>query len=448
MSTTDIGPASPGGPNDRGGHRAPDGEPVMSPSEQRSALVRLAAIVIAGILASALLGVAKTVAVVVAIIVMIMLHEFGHFITAKRAGMKVTEFFVGFGPRLWSVRKGETEYGVKAIPVGGYVKIIGMTNLDEVPPEDEPRTYRQQPFWRRLSVAVAGSTMHFIIAFILLFVLVSFVGIQRFDKPTLQVGEITRIDGGPSPAQEAGFKPGDTIVSLDGMQITHWEDLPPYIRAHPGQQLTFVVKRGGQDITLHATPVDLRQIHVKSGGAPDISGDQPYGFIGIGPSAPVERAGIITGIGRAGRLFGTYAKGTVGALVNLVSLHGVTAYSHQLTGPTPAKTDPNQPRFLSPVGFVRVASQAADTGFRDVLALLVLMNIFVGIFNLVPLLPLDGGHVAIAAYEKIRSRKGRLYHADVAKLMPLTYGVFLVLVFIGLSSLYLDIVHPVGNPFQ
>ena len=119
------------------------------------------------------------VLVVIALIVMIMLHELGHFLTAKWSGMKVTEFFLGFGPRLWSVRKGETEYGVKAIPAGGYVRIIGMSNLEEVDPADEPRTYRQQPFPRRLSVAVAGSTMHFIIAFVLLFVLLTGGGRPR-----------------------------------------------------------------------------------------------------------------------------------------------------------------------------------------------------------------------------------------------------------------------------
>src|SRR4051794_31669460 len=214
MSTTDIEPASPGGPNDRG-RRAPADEPVMSPSEQRSALARLAAIVVAGILASALLGVAKTVAVVVAIIVMIMLHEFGHFITAKAAGMKVTEFFVGFGPRLWSVRKGETEYGVKAIPAGGYCKIIGMHNLEEVDPVDEPRTYREKPYWRRMSVALAGSAMHFLIAFVLLWVLNGFVGIVNWDKPLPKVAELSKLSTGESPAQAAGFKLGDEIVRVD-----------------------------------------------------------------------------------------------------------------------------------------------------------------------------------------------------------------------------------------
>ena len=131
-------------------------------AEQRSALARLALIVGAGILAALVTGTTRTVAVVLAIIVMIMLHELGHFAMAKWAGMKVTEYFLGFGPKLWSVRRGETEYGVKAIPAGGYVKIPGMTNLEKVDPADEPRTYRQKPFWRRLSVAVAGSVVHFL----------------------------------------------------------------------------------------------------------------------------------------------------------------------------------------------------------------------------------------------------------------------------------------------
>src|SRR2546421_6858939 len=137
----------------------------------------------AGVLAAAITGVTKTVAVVIAIVVMIMLHELGHFATAKWAGMKVTEYFLGFGPRLWSIRRGETEYGVKAIPAGGYVKIVGMTNLEEVDPADEPRAYRQKSFPRRLSVAVAGSPMHFIIAFVLLWGLFSFVGNPGEPRP-------------------------------------------------------------------------------------------------------------------------------------------------------------------------------------------------------------------------------------------------------------------------
>src|SRR5947209_7302931 len=153
---------------------ATDSPPPLPPIDEvssRAALVRLLVAVAAVVGITLATGTFSTMAVIIALLVMIMLHEFGHFVTAKAAGMKVTEFFVGFGPRLWSVRKGETEYGVKALPLGGYVRIIGMNNLEDVDPADEPRAYRQQPFWRRMSVAVAGSTMHFLLAFVLLVVL-------------------------------------------------------------------------------------------------------------------------------------------------------------------------------------------------------------------------------------------------------------------------------------
>jgi membrane-associated protease RseP (regulator of RpoE activity) len=415
----------------------------MDPSEQRSALIRLGLIVGAGILAAAVTGVTKTVAVVLAIVVMIMLHELGHFATAKWADMKVTEYFLGFGPRLWSIRRGETEYGVKAIPAGGYVKIIGMSNLEEVAPEDEARTYREKPYWRRLSVAVAGSTVHFIFAFILLWLTFSTIGIQG-QTPQLKVGELTLFKTGQSPAQQAGFKLGDKIVSVDGLHFKSWDDLPPYIQSHTDQKLTFVVERGGQQVTLTPTPVDRRTIEIQ-GGDPN-KPTEPSGFIGIGPSFPILKYGPISSIGRAEGEFGSEVRQTVDALGSLVTFKGIRGYSSQFTGPSNAPADPNAPRFLSPVGLVRVAGAVAHNGIRDVLRLLIAINIFVGIFNMVPLLPLDGGHVAIATYEKIRSlfRGGRAYHADVAKLMPLTYLVLLLLVGLGASSLYLDIVHPIN----
>ena len=421
-----------------------DPAPEPQPGEQRAALLRLGLVVLAGAAAAILTGVTSTVLVVVAIIVMIMLHELGHFLTAKWAGMKVTEYFLGFGPRLWSVRKGETEYGVKAIPAGGYVKIIGMSNLDKVDPADEHRTYRQKPYWRRLSVAVAGSTVHFIIAFLLLVVLFAVVGVPDYDRE-FTVGQISRLESGPSPAEEAGFQLGDTVVAVDGRPLT-WDDVPAYIRARPGRPVVFDVEREGSRIQLTATPVDLSKVVVKGETAPEAT--QPRGFVGIGnPTFPIERTGPIATLSRSTTGLGRATVDTVKALGGIFSPSGASSYSQQLVnGDRP--TDEDDPRFLSPVGFVRVASQAADTGWREVLTLLLSINVFVGIFNMIPLLPLDGGHVAIATYERIRSRVGRPYHADVAKAMPVYYMVFLVIVFLGISSLYLDIVRPIANPFE
>lgn len=410
--------------------------------EQRQALAPLLLVIAAGAILSLATGTSKTVLIVVAVIVMIMLHELGHFMTAKWGGMKVTEYFLGFGPRLWSIRKGETEYGVKAIPAGGYVRIIGMNNLEQVDAADESRTYRQQPFWRRLSVAVAGSTMHFILAFIMLWVLNTFVGVIPADaEPQLQVGSITKLAKGPSPAQEAGFQIGDKLISVDGRALKTWDDLPRYVRQHPDEVVTFVVERDGRRFELQPKTVDLAQIKVD--GQPAVA--EPTGFVGIGPSLPVVKTDPLTAVGRAGQDTASLTKVTFRALGSLLSFNGLKSYGEQLTGsPGPVAPSEDQPRFLSPVGFVKVADQVADLGLRHVLFLLVSINIFVGIFNMIPLLPLDGGHVAIAVYEKIRSMiSGRRYMADVTKMLPLTYAVVLALIFLGVTSLYLDLIRPV-----
>lgn len=414
--------------------------------ERRGALLRLALLVVAAAFASVVTGVTSTVLVVVALMVMIVLHEFGHFITAKAAGMKVTEFFVGFGPRLWSVRRGETEYGVKAILVGGYCRIVGMTNLEQVDPADEPRTYREKPYWRRMSVAVAGSTMHMIIAFVLLWVMLAFVGVIDYDKELPSVGTISRLATGPSPAARAGFRVHDRLVAVDGTPFVSWDEMRPYIRANPGKSITFTVVRAGRTVDLKATPLDLGEVE-GGAAAPTVKPGEHAGFVGIGPDFAVDKTPPVAALGHAATGMGRAIRQTVAALGHIFSPSGVSTYAGQLSGRhAPSASDGN--RFISPVGFVRVAGQAAHSGLREVLVLLFTINVFVGIFNMVPLLPLDGGHVAIATYERIRSRKGRRYRADMAKMMPLTYAVFLLIVLIGLTSLYLDVVRPLSNPFQ
>jgi membrane-associated protease RseP (regulator of RpoE activity) len=412
-----------------------DGAPSSDVENPRAALVRLVLIIVAIFVVATAAGVGETVAIVAALIVMIMLHEFGHFITAKAADMKVTEFFVGFGPRLWSVRKGETEYGVKALPLGGYVKIIGQTNLEKVDPADESRTFRQKSYLRRMSVMLAGSTMHFLIALVLLFSL--FFATGRPGDPSNQVGALYRLSTGPSPAQTAGFHVGDKIVAVDGQKFANIDLQGDYIRSKPGTRIDVTVVRDGRTIDLFPTPADLSKVTVE-GVAAGPTTAQPQGFIGIGYYVPTLHYGFVSSINRAGGLFVDISARTFDALGSLLSAHGVSSYGHMLTSQKAADSNTGV-RFSSPVGIVRVANQAAKTGISDVLTLLILINIFVGIFNLLPLLPLDGGHVAIATYEAVRSRKGRRYHADVTKLMPLTYAVFLLLVFIGGSALFLDI---------
>jgi membrane-associated protease RseP (regulator of RpoE activity) len=388
-----------------------------------TALLLLAAIVALAFLRPRLAG---TIGVLVAIIAMIMLHELGHFVMAKRAGMKVTEFFLGFGPRLWSIRKGETEYGVKAIPAGGYVRIIGMSNLDVVDPADEERTYRAKPYRHRLGVAVAGSTMHFLIATLLLFTVYAAVGIPSA-RPVIE--QIVP----DSPAQHSGFRVGDRIVAVNGMAVKSWEDIPRYVQAHGESELVFTVIHKGnserQDVALRprAETVDGKQVP----------------RVGIGPEQFLQTKSIPSAIGTTVTEMPKFMWQTIKALGGIFSPHGISNYGHLLSG----KGGDNNNRLLSPVGAARVAGQAVDNGWGSVLMFLFAINIFVGIFNMVPLLPLDGGHVAIATYEKIASKvKRRRVQVDVQRLMPITAAVLAVLVVMGLSALYLDIFRPVSGP--
>ena len=413
-----------------------------------SSIYRLALVVLAGVLVSVFTHTFSTVVVVAAVILMIMLHELGHFATAKWGKMKVTEYFLGFGPRLWSIRRGETEYGIKAIPAGGYCKIVGMVNVEPVAPEDEARSYRQASFPRRLSVAVAGSAVHFILAFAILWVLFAFVGTPSTDQ--VSVSGLSAFDSVTSPAQRAGLRPGDVIASVNGHRITSPNQLATLVGASIGHPLKVVVKRHSGQVGLTVTPIDEQGL--KSNGVAVLApGSKPVGIIGIELGAPSVTANPLVSIGRSGKDLGREMVTVVQALGHVFSPHGVAAYTHEVFNPAsssgPSAAASGAPRFASPVGVVRLASQAAHSGLGDTLTLLFSINVFVGVFNLFPMLPLDGGHVVIAVYERIRSRKGRAYHADVTKLLAPTYAVFAVLILLGLSALFLDIAHPAANPF-
>ena len=215
-----------------------------APDKRISLMLMLSLIVLLGIS-----GGWQLLLVVFALIVMIVLHELGHYLTAKRSGMKVTEFFLGFGPKLWSVQRGETEYGVKAIPAGAYVRIIGMNNIDEVPPEDEPRTYRQQSYPKRVAVASAGSAMHFlqaIIAVFLVFTVFGAPGGHLFTQPPAPpapvIGEITP----GSAAAAADLHSGDMIRAIDGETVTDFDQLHDALVTRAGTAVTLDVERDGQ----------------------------------------------------------------------------------------------------------------------------------------------------------------------------------------------------------
>jgi membrane-associated protease RseP (regulator of RpoE activity) len=375
-----------------------------------------------------LLGVAVSwwaVVIVLALLVMIFLHELGHFVAARRAGMKVTEFFLGFGPRIWSIRRGEVEYGIKAVPLGAYVKIIGMSNLEEVDPADEDRTYRSKPYWSRFCVAVAGSAMHFAIALVLIFATLALYGQTKPDFWV--VNTLTP----QSPATQVGLLRGDRIVAVDGQEVTDFSSLTTYVRGNPGEAVTLTIERDGKTIELTPTLAERN---------PD---GEPVGFLGIGPINPYVKESLPEAAGDTFVWFGEIGVQSTKGLFQLFSPDGISKFAENFTDSQGPSSNVNTSRPISPVGLVQVGDFVARNGMADLFLFLAAINIFIGIFNLTPLPPFDGGHIAVATYEAIRSRKGKRYYADVSKLLPVAYIVLTVVLVLFVGGLYLDLTEPI-----
>lgn len=449
MNDSDQTPSVPVTETAQNKEQADNQVAAYSSREGKRAFIQLILIVLAGLVASFAAGVTKTVFVVLAVIIMIVVHEFGHYITAKWSGMKVTEFFVGFGPRVWSFRKGETEYGIRAIPAGGFVKVIGMNNLEEVDPAEEHRAFRSSPAWRRVVMASAGSFMHFVMAFLLAFSLLAFVG-----KPsqTTGVGSILSLQG-QSPAKDAGLQIGDNIRSINGAPVSSWLDITERLsKAEIGVPMTVSVTRDGNPMDFSITPVDRRKVIQEDGRT--VLGTDPNvasGFIGISSEKKYHTVGFGEAFTSSVSALGNGTVAVFKAFGKIFSPTGMKTYFDNVMGNVPVEkqNEADQVRFVSPVGLVDVADEAANAGWFAVLSLLFSINLFIGIFNMVPLLPFDGGHVAVAIYERIRSiRRPSAYHVDYAKLLPVSYAVLLVMVLIAGSSLYLDVTNPLPNQFR
>jgi membrane-associated protease RseP (regulator of RpoE activity) len=412
----------------------------LPPEERRGAYLRLLLVIAGVVLVSAVAGVGSTVLVVAAILFIIAFHEFGHLVAAKSCGIKVTEYFVGFGPRLWSVRRGETEYGVKLLPLGGYCRIIGMNSIEEVDAVDEPRTYRRHPVWQRCVVALGGPATHFVVAFLLLFAMFFFTGDRGNIITNVPASNpIVEIDGftnGQSPAQAAGFRLGDRIEAVNGRHYATFSEVSKVLRANPGRPVAIEVERAGALLTLHPVLADLSKVKVAGPDAPPPT-TTPTGFLGIAVD-PVVHLGFLSSIGHSVTGIGSVSANTVHSIIYKFSPTGISNTVDQVASKKTAD-NPNAQRFVSPVGIVRIAHQATEIGLGEVLYLLAAISIFVGLFNLLPLPPLDGSHVAVALYEKARSRRGQVHHLDARKLMPLLYAGLVVILALGLSALFLDL---------
>ena len=370
-------------------------------------------------------------AFVVALLLSVMLHEFGHFIMAKRFGMKVSEFFLGFGQKIWSTRRGETEFGLKAIPAGGYCKIEGMTPGDLMSEGEEDRAFYSASSGRKLVVLGAGSFLHFVLGYLLLFVL--FVGIGTSQLLPV-VSEVVK----GSSAQSAGIAVGDEITSINGMKVRDWATDVLKIRNSQGKELTLGIKRNGQDLVIRA-----------SATRETVDGKDRY-ILGIMSKVGLKRAGFITSVKNAGLVSRELLKQSVASLVKLPSkvpaLWGQTVNGDE--------RDPNG--LVGVVGVARVSGEAlssAKLSLKERVATFILiiasLNIFVGLFNLLPLLPLDGGHMAVAIADEIRAflarLRGRARPAaiDVTSLTPITMVVFVILAALTALLLVADIVNPV-----
>jgi membrane-associated protease RseP (regulator of RpoE activity) len=381
---------------------------------------------------------------IVGILGVVMIHESGHFLMAKLFDFKATKFFVGFGPTLWSMQRGETEYGVKALPLGGFVKIIGMNPYEEIAREDESRSYPNKPKWQRALVLIAGSATHWVVAFVLLFVMFAFIG-EPSGPPTTEIATVSA----QSPASLAGFEAGDTIVGISGADADSWGEISDYIKAHAGAETTFEVNRDGDVIEVDATIG--RAIFDRGGNVGPYSvegedlratrpGETEQGFLGIAPQRRVIRQGVVESLGSAGAA--TW-QGTVGSVKGIGEVFSQVRPGGKLwdaLGGSGERGISEGP--LGIVGAGRLAGESAQQGrYFELLGLIVGFTIFVGIMNLLPLPPLDGGHLAVVAWEAITGNR-----VDIRKLIPVAAAVISFFVLLFLAVLYLDLARPIKIP--
>lgn len=376
------------------------------------------------------MGTVGVVAFIAVLTVTIVFHEFGHYWTAKRFGMKVEAFFFGFGPKLFSKKKGETEYGVRLLPFGGYVKITGMNPFVEVDPADEHRTFGAKPAWQRAIVLAAGSTTHFILSIVMVAFLYGALGIPQI---TTTIEELTKgEDEQPMPAATAGIEPGDEIVAIDSEPVEGWGDVVTTVRRSPGEELTVTVLRDSERLSFTLVPEPV-EVELQSGETTVIGQMGVKAQVVSVRQAPHEA--VITGVTRTGQLIGLSVVG----IKELFSPGGLGQLFQQLGESGRREVGGNE--LIGIVGAGQIAGQVAAAGLDALIEFLAAVVVFIGVINLVPLPVLDGGYLAILGYEKITRRS-----VDLRKLVPIGVAVLALLLFLSLALLYLDIARPLDLP--
>ncbi|MEU8265905.1 site-2 protease family protein [Sphaerisporangium sp. NPDC049002] len=410
------------------------------------------------------------------------LHELGHLVPAKIFGVKVTQYMVGFGPTMWSRRRGETEYGMKWIPLGGYIRMIGMlppkpdadptklrgmstgpwqgliettrqASLEEVGPGDGERVFYRKPWWQKAIIMSGGPAMNFVLAFALFAVVIMGFGVQVTKPIVAGIPEcvMTQAEQAKgqkctpshprSPAAAAGLRVNDKIVAVGGKQVASWEEATKIIRMHGAGPIAIGIERGGKPMTLNANLIAQDRPSIDD----PAKIDKAVGYLGVSATVVLEKQGpgYVAGVmwdvtKRSAQALGRFPEKLVGVW-------------HAAFGG--GERDLNSP--MSVVGAGRIGGEIAaapvpvENKISGLLQLLAGVNLAVGLFNLIPLMPLDGGQIAGALWEGLKRGYARVRrrpapgYVDIAKALPLTYAMAAVLLVMGTLLIYADIVNPI-----